>query len=117
MITEDPLKYLCRDWFRPGAASNDEARNSEHLQRDGSGCLVVPWLSSPLINDLNCLRRTSLEELRQGAAMDEALLVQDKKKTSVTGRSIERNLQKLQQAGALKRIGPAKGGRWEVVDD
>lgn len=82
------------------------------------------------------------------AAMDEVLLVQDKKKTSgkvsgktsgkilarisanphitipelataigVSGRSIERNLQKLQQAGALKRIGPAKGGRWEVIDD
>ncbi len=35
----------------------------------------------------------------------------------VTGRSIERNIQKLQQAGALKRIGPAKGGRWEIIDD
>lgn len=35
----------------------------------------------------------------------------------VTGRTIERNLQKLQHAGVLKRIGPAKGGYWEVVDD
>ncbi|MBN4073224.1 DUF977 family protein [Mariprofundus ferrooxydans] len=33
----------------------------------------------------------------------------------VTGRSIERNIQKLQQHGKLKRVGPAKGGYWEVL--
>jgi ATP-dependent DNA helicase RecG len=32
----------------------------------------------------------------------------------VTERSIERNIKKLQDQGALRRIGPAKGGRWEV---
>ena len=35
----------------------------------------------------------------------------------VTERSIERNIQKLQQAEALKRIGPAKGVYWEVLDE
>ena len=30
-------------------------------------------------------------------------------------RSIERNLQKLQKEGRLRRIGPARGGYWEVV--
>jgi len=30
----------------------------------------------------------------------------------ITERSIERNLQKLQKEGTLKRIGPAKGGHW-----
>jgi len=33
----------------------------------------------------------------------------------VTGRSIERNIQKLQQYGKLKRVEPAKGGYWEVL--
>lgn len=33
----------------------------------------------------------------------------------VTGRSIERNIRNLQQQGQLRRIGPAKGGRWEVI--
>lgn len=33
----------------------------------------------------------------------------------VTERSVERNIQKLQSDGRLRRIGPAKGGRWEVV--
>lgn len=32
----------------------------------------------------------------------------------ITERSIERNLQKLQKEGTLKRIGPAKGGHWQV---
>ena len=33
----------------------------------------------------------------------------------VTERSIERNLQKLQAENRLSRIGPAKGGHWEVI--
>ena len=32
----------------------------------------------------------------------------------VTERSIERNIRKLQEQGLLRRIGPAKGGHWEV---
>jgi predicted HTH transcriptional regulator len=34
----------------------------------------------------------------------------------VTERSVERNIQKLQQEKYLRRIGPAKGGRWEVIE-
>lgn len=34
----------------------------------------------------------------------------------VTQRSIERNLKKLQHDGLIKRIGPAKGGHWEVTN-
>ena len=33
----------------------------------------------------------------------------------VTERSIERNIRELQQQGKLRRVGPAKGGHWEVV--
>ena len=33
----------------------------------------------------------------------------------VTERSVERNLQKLQNEGLLRRIGPAKGGHWEIL--
>ncbi|MBN1698885.1 MAG: HTH domain-containing protein [Spirochaetales bacterium] len=33
----------------------------------------------------------------------------------VTTRSIERNVKKLQEKGLLKRIGPDKGGYWEVL--
>jgi len=34
----------------------------------------------------------------------------------VTERSIERNIQQLQSAGRLRRVGPAKGGHWEVIE-
>ncbi|MEI7832701.1 MAG: RNA-binding domain-containing protein [bacterium] len=33
----------------------------------------------------------------------------------VSERSIERNIQKLQQEGRLLRVGPDRGGRWEVI--
>lgn len=34
----------------------------------------------------------------------------------VTARSIEGNLQRLQQQGRLRRIGPDKGAHWEVLN-
>lgn len=34
----------------------------------------------------------------------------------VTERSIERNIKKLQAQNRLQRIGPAKGGHWEVIE-
>jgi Fic family protein len=37
------------------------------------------------------------------------------KNLGLSTRSIERNLQKLQKEGRLRRIGPQKGGYWEVV--
>jgi len=34
----------------------------------------------------------------------------------ITTRSIERNIQKLQKKGQLRRVGPDKGGHWEVIE-
>ena len=34
----------------------------------------------------------------------------------ITERSVERNLQKLQSEGVVRRIGPSFGGHWEVVE-
>jgi len=36
--------------------------------------------------------------------------------TAVSDRSIERNIRKLRDKGLLHRIGPDKGGYWEVLD-
>lgn len=38
------------------------------------------------------------------------------KQTGVTERSVERNIQKLQRDELLKRLGPAKGGHWKVIE-
>lgn len=34
----------------------------------------------------------------------------------VTERSIERNIQTLQAIGRIRRVDPAKGGHWEVIE-
>jgi len=36
--------------------------------------------------------------------------------TGVTARSVERNVQRLQLENRLRRIGPDKGGHWEIVE-
>ena len=36
--------------------------------------------------------------------------------TNRTTRAIEMNIEKLKQEGKIKRIGPDKGGYWEVVE-
>ena len=35
----------------------------------------------------------------------------------ITSRSVERNLQRLQAENLLTRIGPATGGRWQVLSN
>ena len=35
--------------------------------------------------------------------------------TGLTTKGVEWNLKKLKTEGVLKRIGPAKGGHWEVT--
>jgi predicted HTH transcriptional regulator len=49
--------------------------------------------------------------LQQNSALTIAELA---KSVGVATRSIERNLQKLQDEGRLRRIGPDKGGHWQV---
>ncbi len=34
----------------------------------------------------------------------------------LSGKAIEKNLSILKQEGLLRRVGPDKGGRWEVID-
>lgn len=53
-----------------------------------------------------------IEELSLNSSMTIPELAE---KIGVTARSIERNLKKLQDEGLLRRIGPAKGGHWEVI--
>ena len=36
--------------------------------------------------------------------------------TGLTRRGVEWNLRKLKGEGIIKRVGPAKGGHWEVID-
>jgi len=35
----------------------------------------------------------------------------------ISSRKIEENIRKLKAQGVLKRIGPAKGGYWEIIKE
>ena len=34
----------------------------------------------------------------------------------LTARAIKKNIAAMKASGVVKRIGPAKGGRWEIVE-
>ncbi len=38
-------------------------------------------------------------------------------KTGLSRRGVEWNIKELKEEGKLKRVGPDKGGHWEVIDD
>jgi len=38
-------------------------------------------------------------------------------KIQITTRGVEKNIKQLQTNGQLRRIGPDKGGHWEVIDE
>jgi Fic family protein len=56
------------------------------------------------------------EKIIAALRADGSLTISDLANTiAVTTRSIERNLQKLQEEGRLQRVGSAKGGQWVVL--
>jgi ATP-dependent DNA helicase RecG len=38
-------------------------------------------------------------------------------KVSISTTAIDKNIIKLKELGLLRRVGPDKGGHWEVIDD
>lgn len=61
--------------------------------------------------------KTSDKILNLAAADPQITIAQLSEIIGITTRSIERNIKKLQQQGRLFRIGPDKGGRWEIVKE
>lgn len=59
--------------------------------------------------------KTSEKILNLAAVNPRITIAELSKSIGVTTRSIERNIQNLQRQGRLSRIGPDKGGRWEIV--
>jgi ATP-dependent DNA helicase RecG len=44
-------------------------------------------------------------------------IAQLSKKISISTTAIDKNIIKLKEFGLLRRVGPDKGGHWEVIDD
>ena len=60
--------------------------------------------------------KTSVKILEYIAENPETTIPELAEVTGVTTRSVERNIRKLQDAGRLRRVGPAKGGHWKVLE-
>jgi len=59
--------------------------------------------------------KTSVKILEYVAKNPETTIPELASVTGVTTRSVERNIKKLQGAGKLRRVGPAKRGHWKVL--
>ena len=92
-------------------------------QTDEPGLAEKTRVETPMKTPMKTSEKTSekasektsekiIAEIRKNALVTIAELSQ---LTGVTTRSVERNIRKLQAAGALRRIGPDKGGYWEVL--
>jgi hypothetical protein len=75
-------------------------------------CFASPllrWLWSGL--GLDCDRRRQMQSHCPCFTIpDLAVLI------GIAERSIERNIQNLRNEGRLRRIGPANGGHWEILE-
>ncbi len=59
--------------------------------------------------------KTSVKILEAIKSNDRITIPELAETIGVTTRSIERNIQNLQQNGKLVRIGPDKGGHWKII--
>lgn len=63
------------------------------------------------------LVKTSVKILEAIAENNRITIPELTKLAGVTVRSVERNIQRLQLENRLRRVGPDKGGYWEIVED
>lgn len=61
-------------------------------------------------------RETAREKILDTILIDPSITTaQLARVTGLTPKGVEWNLKRLKEAGVLKRVGPDKGGRWEVI--
>lgn len=69
----------------------------------------------PVIDEIGASEKTSEKIIRLIERDNNLTIANLAVEVGVTTRSIERNLKHLQNDGRLKRIGPAKGGHWQIL--
>ena len=79
---------------------------------DRDGCLFTATVHRTAVKSSGKTSGKILTELKQDGNLT---IPELSSLIGVTERSIERNIKKLQEQGRLRRIGPAKGGHWEVL--
>jgi ATP-dependent DNA helicase RecG len=97
-----------------------------HIQLDGHDLWVEFPYSDAYMARLKGEVATDYKEKSSGKSSGKILeLMRNKpymtipelaEQLGISTRAVEKNLRKLQEAGRLKRVGPAKGGHWEVLE-
>ena len=80
-----------------------------------SGCVVMTFVLPAEPSGSDMTGKTSEKILASVRQNPHVTIAELSAQIGVTARSIERNLQKLQDEKRLQRIGPANGGHWEVI--
>ena len=90
----------------------DSATNAMSAVTDGERVAHLLASFGELRSDARKSIEIALRELLVNASMTAEAIA---KKTGVSSRTIQRAIMALVKAGVIKRVGPAKGGHWEVV--
>jgi ATP-dependent DNA helicase RecG len=83
---------------------------------DRDGCLFTVTVQRKAEIGARKTSEKTSEKILTALEQDENLTISELASLiGITERSIERNIKKLQEQGRLRRVGPAKGGLWEVL--
>jgi len=88
----------------PQYALKKGAPGSEKRSEIGSEKRVGDWLTENQRRIMECIRATPSISAREIAAH-----------VGISARKVEQNIAKLRGKGVLRRVGPDRGGHWEVV--
>jgi len=78
---------------------------------DRDGCLFTATVHRKVVKSSGKTEEQILAFLREQPA---ATIPELADKLGVTTRAVEKQISKLKKSNQLRRIGPAKGGHWEV---
>lgn len=94
----------------------DELELSQPLQTSVSGAKTSGTASGRDAKTSGRLSGTCRKIIEQIRKKPDVTIPELSEFTGVTERSVERNLQKLQSEGIVRRVGPSFGGHWEVIE-
>ena len=82
---------------------------------DRDGCLFTATVHRKTVEGSEKSSEKSSEKILTMLKAEPALTAKEiAKRLEISPRAVEKQIAKLRKEGSLRRIGPAKGGRWEV---
>jgi len=78
---------------------------------------VVSEFNTPFVKSSEKGSEKSSEKIINELINNKNITISDlSSKLGISTRAIEKQLDKLKQKGMIRRVGPAKGGHWEVLE-